>query len=96
MRAASRTDICLMTFSVPPSRSARPSTSPIAISIVAISHRLRSSLSIVSLKNTPSTTIGSEPTMMNQPMRASRWPRYSGLKRASTQARAILQMSLRK
>ena len=51
---------------------------------------------MVSLRSTPSTTIGSEPTMTNQPIRASRWPRYSGLKSDSVQVRAIRQMSLRK
>ena len=66
------------------------------ISIVAISHRLRKSSSIASLKKTPSTTIGTEPMMMNHPMRASRWPRYSGLNSDSNQVRPILQMSLRK
>ena len=66
------------------------------MSIAAISHRLRKWDSIVSLRNTPSTTIGSEPTMTNQPIRASRWPRYSGLKSDSVQVLAICQMSLRK
>ena len=45
---------------------------------VPISHRLRKSRSITSLSSTPRTTIGSEPMMMNQPIRASRCPRSSG------------------
>ncbi len=34
--------------------------------------------------------------MMNQPIRASRWPRYSGLTRERNQVLKIRQMSLRK
>ncbi len=44
----------------------------------------------------PRTTIGSEPMMMYQPIRASRWPRYSGLNSDFTQVEPIRQMSLRK
>ena len=58
--------------------------------------RLRKSRSMMSLSRTPRTTIGSEPTMMNQPIRASRWPRYSGLNSDRTQVEPIRQMSLRK
>ena len=59
-------------------------------------HRLRKSRSMTSLSSTPSTTIGSDPTMMNQPIRASKWPRYSGLKIDLSQVDAIRQMSCRK
>ncbi len=34
--------------------------------------------------------------MMNQPIRASKWPRYSGLKSDLSQVEAIRQMSCRK
>ena len=44
----------------------------------------------------PRTTIGSEPMMMYQPIRASRWPRYSGLTSDFSHVVAIRQMSLRK
>ena len=64
-----------------------PRTMPITISIVPISHRLRNSVSIVSLSRMPRTTIGSEPMMMYQPIRASRWPRYSGLTSDCSQRR---------
>ena len=63
---------------MPPTRSAMPSTMPITISVVPMIQRLRKSSSMTSLRAMPSTTIGSEPRMMNQPIRASSWPRYSG------------------
>ena len=66
------------------------------MSVVPTIHRLRKSCSIRSLSRIPSTTIGSEPTMMNQPIRASMCPRYSAWKSERTQAEPIRQMSSRK
>ena len=40
--------------------------------------------------------IGIEPTMMYQPNRWSKWPRYSGRNSPRNQAAAIRQMSWRK
>ena len=82
--------------SVRPSRSAMPSTTPITISVVPMIHRLRKSRSMTSLSSTPSTTIGSDPTMMYQPIRESSVPRYSAWNRDRTQATPMRQMSLRK
>jgi hypothetical protein len=77
-------------------RSATPRTSPSRISARAITHRFRRSRSMTFLRSTPRTTIGSDPTMTYQPIRASRWPRYSGLNNERTQAEPIRQMSWRK
>ena len=88
--------ICLISRSSLLKRSARPSTMPITISVVPMIHRLRKSSSMTSLSSTPSTTIGSEPMMMNHPIRASNCPRHSGLKSDSTHARPMRQMSWRK
>ena len=73
-----------------------PRTTPITISVVPVIHRLRKSRSMTSLSSTPSTTIGSEPMMMNQPIRASNVPRYSALNSERTHALPMRQMSLRK
>ena len=51
---------------------------------------------MTSLSRMPRITIGSEPTMMNQPIRASKCPRYSGLNIDLSQVEAIRQMSCRK
>ena len=51
---------------------------------------------MTSLSSTPSTTIGSEPMMMNQPIRASMWPRSSGFTSDRDHMDAMRQMSLRK
>ena len=85
-----------MVRSVRPTRSAMPSTMPITISVVPMIQRLRKSSSMTSLSRMPRTTIGSEPMMMYQPIRASRCPRHSGLNSDCTQVVAIRQMSLRK
>ena len=45
---------------------------PITINVVPMIQRLRKSFSMMSLNSTPSTTIGSEPMMMNQPIRESK------------------------
>jgi hypothetical protein len=59
-------------------RSAIPRISPSTIRVVPMIQRLRKSSSMVSLRRIPRSTIGREPMMMNQPIRASSWPRYSG------------------
>ena len=51
---------------------------------------------MTSLSSTPSTTIGSEPMMMYQPIRASIVPRYSAWNSERTHALPMRQMSLRK
>ena len=56
-------------------------------------HRLRKSRSITSLSSTPSTTIGTEPMITYQPIRASMCPRNSGWKSDLTQVEPIRQMS---
>ena len=69
---------------------------PNTISVQPTIHRLRKSSSMTSFSAMPSTTIGSEPTMMNQPIRASRWPRYSAWNSERTQVLPMRQMSSRK
>ncbi len=66
------------------------------IRVVPMIQRLRKSRSITSLSSTPSTTIGSEPTMMYHPIRASTPPRNSGWNSERTHALPMRQMSLRK
>ncbi len=94
-RIASFRPTCLR-VRVPENRSAMPRTSPNTISIAPISHRLRKSRSMTSLRSTPRITIGIDPTMTYQPIRASRWPRYSGRKIDRTQVDPMRQMSWRK
>jgi hypothetical protein len=69
---------------------------PPTISVVPMIQRLRKSSSMTSLSRMPRITIGSEPRMMNQPIRASRWPRYSGFTSDLAHTDPIRQMSLRK
>ncbi len=69
---------------------------PKTISVLPMIQRLRKSRSMTSFSAMPSTTIGSEPMMMNQPIRASRWPRSSGRTNDRSHIEAIRQMSLRK
>ena len=58
--------------------------------------RLRKSRSMTSLSAMPRTTIGSEPTMMYQPIRESWCPRQAGWNSERTHAFAMRQMSWRK
>ena len=60
-----------------PTRSAIPSSTPKATIVVAMSHRLRATVSIWSLNSRPSTLIGTVPMITSQ---ASR---YSGSARSS-------------
>lgn len=55
-----------------------PMTMPITISIVAVTRRSRNGPSIWSLRVTPSTPIGMEPTITSQPIWAS-WSRRISL-----------------
>ena len=77
-------------------RSAIPRMMPSTIRVVPISQRFRKSSSMVSFRKMPRTTIGIEPMMMYQPIRESRWPRYSARNSDFTQVDPIRQMSLRK
>ena len=43
-----------------------------------MSHRLRNAVWMVSSSSKPAIPMGIVPTMMYQPIRASRWPRSSG------------------
>ena len=72
IRMASRRVIWRICRSLELTRSAMPRRTPSTIRAVPITQRLRKSRSITSLKITPSTTIGSDPMMMNQPIRESR------------------------
>ena len=57
-----------------PRRSATASTIATPASIATVIHRLRSVESIASWNSSPSTTMGTEPTMTSQPIRASGSP----------------------
>ena len=61
-----------------------------------MSHRLRKSVSMVSFSAMPTTTTGTVPTMMYQPIRVSRSPRSSGRTIERSHDHAIRQMSCRK
>ncbi len=74
-------------------RSARPRTSAKTHSMVATIHRLRSSSRMRSWNAYPSAPIGSEPTMMSQPIRASGSPRGTLPTSDRAQARMIRAMS---
>ena len=63
---------------------------------MAMSHRLRSSVSMVSWNTNPSTAIGSVPRMTYHPIRASSSPRSSGRNSDSVHVRTMFQMSRRK
>lgn len=94
--SASRRPIFLIARSLRPYRSAMPSTTPSTTRVLPMIHRLRKSCSMTSLSAMPSTTIGSEPMMMYQPIRASTWPRHSGWNSERSQVEAMRQMSWRK
>ncbi len=52
-------------------QSAKKSTTAMPASIATVTHRLRKVVVMASSKNRPSTTMGSEPMITSQPMRAS-------------------------
>ncbi|CAM5443416.1 hypothetical protein SANTM175S_10762 [Streptomyces antimycoticus] len=64
--------------------------------VVAMSRRSRNGPSIASCRVSPSTPMGSEPTITSQPIWASWLPRHSLLKSERNQADTMLTMSLRK
>ena len=76
--------------------STTPITMPKPASIATVIHRLRSAWSIASWNRRPSTTIGIEPMITSQPIRASGSSRGSFPTRARHQCLMIFQMSLRK
>ncbi len=79
-----------------PSASATPRMRPNTISIVAVSHRLRATVSIWSWKSSPSTAIGMVPMMTSQPIRASGSCRASASTMLRLHALRIAAISRRK
>ncbi len=73
-----------------------PMMIPKPASIATVSHRLRKMVSIESWNSSPSTTIGTEPMITSQPIRASGLSRGTRPVRDPTQLRMISQMSRRK
>ena len=67
-------------------RSATPMTTPKPASMAAVIHRFRKVVSIASWNSRPSTTIGTEPMITSQPIRAS------GLSRGTRPAREPAQL----
>ena len=61
--------ICCSSTCCRPTRSASPSSSPNTTIVVAISHRLRATVSIWSLNSNPSTPIGIVPMITSQASR---------------------------
>ena len=76
--------------------SAMPMTRPNPPSMAAVIHRFRSEVSISSWKNSPSTTIGIEPMITSQPIRASKSSRGTLPTRDPAHRVMINQMSRRK
>ena len=73
-----------------------PMTIPNPASIATVSHRLRKIVSIESWNSSPSTTMGTEPMITSQPIRASGLSRGTRPVSDPTQLRMISQMSRRK
>ena len=73
-----------------------PMTIPKPASMATVSHRLRNTVSIESWNSSPSTTIGTEPMITSQPIRASGLSRGTVPRSEPTQLRMISQMSRRK
>ncbi len=71
-------------------------TAPMTISIVAVMRRSRNGPSIASLRVTPSTPIGMEPTITSQPIWASWSRRISLFVRDRNHAARMRPTSLRK
>jgi hypothetical protein len=69
---------------------------PSTIKVVPMTQRFRNSRSMRSSSVTPITTIGSEPTMMNQPRRHSGSSRAAAEKTPRSQPEPIVQMSRQK
>ena len=76
--------------------SATPITMPNPAIMAVVIHRFRSAWSIASWKSSPRITMGSEPMITSQPIRASGSSRGIFPTRASDQFLMISQMSLRK
>ncbi len=79
-----------------PTRSAYTITALQSTSEPPTHHSERSGPLMTSLPRKPTMPIGIEPTMMYQPKRWSKCPRYSGRNSPRNHAAAIRQMSLRK
>ena len=85
-----------MGFTLRPTRSAMPSTMPSTINVVPITQRLRNSRSMRSSSASPTSTIGVEPMMMNQPRRHSGSSRAALENTPRTQPEPMVQMSRQK
>ena len=79
-----------------PTRSAYTITALHSTSALPTHHSERNGPLMTSLPRNPTMPIGIEPTMMYQPNRWSKCPRYSGWNSPRNHATAIRRMSLRK